>query len=325
MSRFLLTPLLIAIPTFCYAWLIRRVDRFEKEPALYLVGAFLWGALPAIVAGIILQLLLQVPVDIFFGKASLGGQFISTAITAPVTEEILKGIAVAIIYFTRRREFDGWVDGLVYGAMAGFGFAYVENILYIMGTDSTREWISLFFLRVIVLGFMHGFWTALTGIGFGIARHLQDPFKKSLVIATGLVGAIAAHLIHNGSIVLARVSGSSTLLIGIANYIALAILILILGVVAAANDRKMLATYLQDEVPLSLSQQDYEDLCSTRANALSRFRLARKEKRAFIQAAAELAQKKLQHQKFGEEDGNSAEIAQMRLELQKFKPNDPTW
>ena len=72
--------------------------------------------------------------QLVLGENTLGGQMISTALIPPVVEEILKAGAVAIIYLWRRREFDGWVDGLIYGAMAGFGFAYVENVFYILGT-----------------------------------------------------------------------------------------------------------------------------------------------------------------------------------------------
>ncbi|MEB3338768.1 MAG: PrsW family intramembrane metalloprotease [Leptolyngbyaceae bacterium] len=318
MVSFLVTAVLIAIPTYFYAWLVRSIDRFEKEPAPYLIAAFLWGALPAVIAGLILQLLFNIPVELLLGANSLGGQVITTAITAPVTEELLKGAAVAIIYFQRRREFDGWVDGLVYGATAGFGFAYVENILYIMGTESVEEWIALFFLRVIILGFMHGFWTALTGIGFGLARHLRNPFQRSLVIAGGLIAAIAGHLIHNGSLVLAQISEGATILITIANYCFLALLMMVLGFVAAINDRKLLKIYLKDEVPHILSAESYEALISSRSNALAQFHLSPKQKRAFIQIAAELAQKKHQFLKMGEEEGNSAEIEQLRLTLKQM-------
>lgn len=319
MASLLLSATIIAIPTLFYAWLVRQIDRFEKEPLPYLIGAFLWGALPAVIAALIAQLILQIPTEAIFGHASLSGQFVSTAITAPVTEEILKGTAVAIIYLTRRKEFDGWVDGIVYGATAGFGFAYVENILYLMGPSSTTEWVALFFLRVIFFGFMHGFWTSLTGIGFGLARNMRNPFAKSFVIAGGLSCAIAAHLLHNGSLVLAEASEGLSILVGLFNYGFLIVLFMVLGIVAAFNDRRLLKKYLADEVPSVISAEDYEGLCSTRSNALARFRMAPKAKRAFIQAAAELAQKKSQLARMGEEGGNSAEIARMREVLRQLQ------
>ena len=103
MDRFLITAILIAVPTFIYIRIVISIDRFEKEPTRYLIAAFLWGALPAVIGGIILQLILNVPIQLIFGAESLGGQFITTAVNAPVSEEILKGAAVAIIYLWYRR------------------------------------------------------------------------------------------------------------------------------------------------------------------------------------------------------------------------------
>ncbi len=122
MTRFLITAILVAIPTYFYTRVVQSIDRFEKEPPIYLVAAFLWGAMPAVIAALVLQIVLGVPVAIAFGTESLSGEFIEGAVNAPVTEEFLKGMAVAIIYFTRRREFDGWVDGALinYGMLALF-------------------------------------------------------------------------------------------------------------------------------------------------------------------------------------------------------------
>ncbi|MBD1922305.1 PrsW family intramembrane metalloprotease [Microcoleus sp. FACHB-831] len=318
MDKFLITAVLIAIPTYLYIRIVISIDRFEKEPTRYLIGAFLWGAVPAVIIGIIAQLILDIPVEEILGT-SLTGQFITTAINAPITEEILKGAVVAILYLWFRREFDGWVDGIVYGAMAGFGFAYVENIIYLLGTKTWEEWVGLFILRVIALGFMHGFWTALTGIGFGVARHMHNPWMKVWAIATGLIAAMFAHLIHNGGLILAEASGGATILVVMWNYGFLLILMIILGFVAARHDRKMLKTYLSDEVPHIISAVDYEGLCNTTSNALARFRAAPKQKRAFIQAAAELAQKKFQLMKMGEEGGNSTEIKLLREELKRMR------
>jgi len=318
MTKLLITAVLIALPTYLYAWLVRSIDRFEKEPPAYLVAAFLWGALPAVTLALIFQVSFSVPVAAALGEESLEGQFLMAAIAAPVSEEIFKGLMVAILYNTRRREFDGWVDGIVYGATAGFGFAYVENVLYLMGTETTSQWVGLFFLRVVILGFMHGFWTALTGIGFGLARHMQSPWNKALVISGGLIAAIAAHLIHNGALVLADQTEGLTVLVAIANYLLLSALLIVLSFVAKFRDRTLLRSYLHDEVPDVLSRSLYEALCSKlQFKTLARLGLDKAQQRELVQTTAELAQKKLQLQKMGEEGGNSAEINQLRIALKK--------
>lgn len=317
MERLLITAAALAIPAYFYTWLIRSIDRFEKEPTKYLIAAFAWGALPAVILALISQLMLSIPVTALLGKETLSAQLVDTAVSAPVTEEIFKAIAVMIIYLRRRREFDGWVDGIVYGGVAGFGFAYVENILYLMGTTSWSEWAALFFLRTVVFGGLHGFWTAMTGAGFGLARYQQSKWVKILCIAGGLILAISGHLIHNGALVLAEATEGQTIAIAILNYGVLLLVMFLLWLIAGFVERGRLKTCLKDEVPSVLSPQVYEAICDRRAKkALAALGMAPPQIRKLIQAAAELTQKKLQLSKMGEEDCNSIAIAQLRQELQ---------
>ena len=318
MLRLFITVIAVALPTYFYLRTINGVDKYEKEPTRYLIGAFLWGAVPAVIVGIIIELIAGAPVGMVLGEDSLSGKLVNTAFIAPVVEEFLKAGAVAIIFLWRRREFDGWVDGLVYGAAAGFGFAFVENLLYILGTDTWGDWLSLFFLRVIVFGLMHGFWTSLTGIGFGLARTSTGATRKLLLILLGLTCAIFSHMLHNGALVLSDQSEGGTFLLALLNYAVLLLLLFCLRIVAARNDRKMLQTYLRDEVPQSLSQDAYDILSSTKNHALARLTLGSKQQRQFIQAAAELAQKKRALQRLGDEGFNRFEINRLRAQLAAF-------
>ena len=310
----------IAIPTLFYAWLVRRIDRYEQEPVKYILFAFAWGAVPAIVLGLVSQLILDVPTQAMLGE-STASELIGTALVAPITEEIAKGLAVALVYFLRRREFDGWVDGIVYGSSVGFGFAFVENVGYLLGTSSTGEWFTLFVLRVLVFGFMHGFWTSLTGIGFGIARHSHKAWVKWMAPVLGLLAAIVGHAIHNGSLVLAEATGGGTFCLALLNYVVIIALIVGLGIVAARNDSAALKTYLLDEVPDTISAEDYAALSNLRNNAQARFFIAPQQRRAFIQAAAELAQRKQQLVKMGLEGKVGEEIDHLRAKLREMQIN----
>ncbi|MCS7062402.1 MAG: PrsW family glutamic-type intramembrane protease, partial [Anaerolineae bacterium] len=215
----------------------------------------------------------------------------------------------------RRREFDGWVDGIVYGAAAGFGFAFVENVLYLMGTETAAEWVALFFLRVIVFGFMHGFWTALTGIGFGIARHATSTVAKGAAVLASLSAAIFSHLVHNGAITLAETSSGATIWIALVNYAFLVVGLLIASAAALYHDRQIMKTYLFDEVPAVLTQEEYRSLISARSAASARLGIIPARRRAFVQAAAELAQKKRQLTKLGEEHLIGADVDRLRQQM----------
>jgi RsiW-degrading membrane proteinase PrsW (M82 family) len=318
MPQLLVTVIAVAVPTYLYAYAVNSIDRYEREPVLYLISAFLWGALPAVVAGILIELIIGLPVDALLGEKSLSGQLVNTALVPPIVEEVLKAGAVAVIFFWRRREFDGWEDGLVYGAMAGFGFAFVENILYLSDAGDWSEWLSLYVLRVVVFGLMHGFWTSLTGIGFGVARNSTNNTRKVLAVLTGLAAAIGSHMIHNGAIVLSSQGTGNTFMLALLNYGVLLVLLLCLRFIAVNNDRRMLQTYLRDEVPEILSPQAYADLCSPKTHALANLRLSPRQQRNFVQTAAELAQKKRQLVRLGDEGFNIAEITRLRTQLAAF-------
>ena len=58
------------------------------------------------------------------------GEAFGAVISAPLVEESAKAIILLIFFFAKRDEFDGVVDGIVYAAMVGLGFAMTENIQY---------------------------------------------------------------------------------------------------------------------------------------------------------------------------------------------------
>lgn len=314
-----ITPLLVAVPTYFYLRALRSLDRFEREPARYVFAAFSWGAVPAVLLAVVAQLILGLPVEAVFGGESLGARLVESSVFAPLTEEILKAVAVALIFLLRRREFDGWVDGIVYGAAAGFGFAYVENVFYLVGTASWGEWLTLFFLRVLVFGFMHGFWTSLVGIGFGIARHSKRSSTATAAIVLGMLGlAMASHFVHNAAITLVEESGGATLLVALANYGLVGLLFIGLSLLSLQHDRRMFRVYLADEVPARLSDEDYAALTGIGLNAGARLRLLSRRRRSLVQAAAELAQRKYQFVRHGNADGAGADIPALRDQLARL-------
>lgn len=317
--KLLVTALALLVPAYLYTRFVWSIDRYEKEPPVYLCLALLWGAVPAVIAAIVLQLIFSVPVTLLFGSNSFAGELTQAALGAPVTEEILKGVGVAILFLTVRREFDGWVDGMVYGATVGFGFAYIENIFYLMGTATWEEWTALFVFRAIVFGGLHGFWTALTGIGFGLARYSKELLVQIFVISGGLLLAILGHVVHNAAATLVEVTNGSSISLALLNYAALSGVIIGLSWVAATVDRARLKEYLRDEVPMVISERLYWAICDRHhRQKLAALGIAREHQKTLLQLVSELAQKKLQLAKMGNESGNYAEIQRLRMALREF-------
>jgi RsiW-degrading membrane proteinase PrsW (M82 family) len=185
---------LAAIPVFPVVAAFGWLDRYEAEPASLLAFAFAWGA----------------------GVASLGALVINTAslqalrdgggdpsttvlVVAPLTEEALKGAAVLLVLLSRRREFDGIVDGLVYAGLAGIGFAFVENVLYLGRgfASGGGELVTVFVVRCVVSPFAHPLFTAATGLGLGLAARSRSPGIRIGAPLAGFAVAVALHAAWN--------------------------------------------------------------------------------------------------------------------------------
>ncbi|MEA2527315.1 MAG: protease PrsW, partial [Thermomicrobiales bacterium] len=116
------------VPALFYSWLVLRLDKYEAEPRRAIIGAFAWGAVGAILFSVIAELIFG---SLLVGEVGEeGASFLTVAVGAPIIEEFFKGIALLVLLWFFRREFDNVLDGLVYGALIGLGFAMTENILY---------------------------------------------------------------------------------------------------------------------------------------------------------------------------------------------------
>ncbi len=96
----------------------------------------------------------------------------SAVVQAPIVEEFAKGLGVYLIFVTARRAFDGPVDGVVYGALVGAGFAFTENIQYFAISfieGGVVDVSTTFFVRGILSPFAHVMFTSVTGFALGLA------------------------------------------------------------------------------------------------------------------------------------------------------------
>jgi RsiW-degrading membrane proteinase PrsW (M82 family) len=179
---------------------VRLVDRWEPEPRGLLVLAVAWGAVAAvgIALGVDLLITLAIGVD-----ASPLREAFSVVVQAPIVEEVAKGIGVFLIFATARRAFDGPVDGIVYGALVGAGFAFTENIQYFALAfieGGAAETSATFFVRGILSPFAHVMFTSVTGFALGLAARRGVSAGQAVgPWLLGLAGAIGLHALWNGS------------------------------------------------------------------------------------------------------------------------------
>ena len=159
------------VPAVVYSMIVLLLDRFESEPWYTLIGAFLWGAVVAVVFSVILSLVTGSFVFIAWGAEA--ADLFGLVIGAPVFEESTKGAALLVLLLAFRHELDNMLDGIIYGALVGLGFAMTENILYFGSfflEGGLAGLIFGFFIRAGIGGFAHALFTACTGAGIGWAR-----------------------------------------------------------------------------------------------------------------------------------------------------------
>ena len=194
------TPLVIA-----YALFVRWCDRFEPEPWWLLACAFIWGAFFATLGGGISSAIGEAVARAMTGAADHDPAIdaFGATVLAPVFEEGFKGLGVLLIGAVSAmglKELDGPLDGAIYGGIVGLGFTLTEDILYVASQYAEAGlggFVLLLFLRTVLLGLSHCTFTAMTGLGFGIAAESRSTFVKVLAPFGGYCLAVAMHAFHN--------------------------------------------------------------------------------------------------------------------------------
>lgn len=240
-----------------YALFIRWCDRFEPEPWWLLSLAFVWGALFATVGGGLSSGIAQALTASVLGArlGSDGLEALGSTVFAPIFEELFKGFGVALIALAsavKLKELDGPLDGAIYGGIVGLGFTLTEDILYVANQFAEAGFggfVVLLFLRTVLLGLSHCTFTAMTGLGFGIAVEARSLFVKIAAPLGGFVLAMAMHAFHNG---MPTFFGKTGLLVMLLGSWAIDVLFFVLIALLVVRDRSIVLRELQSEVGQAL-------------------------------------------------------------------------
>ncbi len=317
------------VPMLLFAYVVYWVDRYEKEPVVLLGGVFLWGAIIAAGAAFIVNSFLGLGIYMFTGNQAFT-ELSTASVFAPIIEETLKGLACLLVFLFFRHEFDSVLDGIVYAAITAIGFAATENIYYIYTYGFQQSGLHgvlyMFFVRVILVGWQHPFYTAFTGIGLASARLNRNPSIKIIAPIMGLTIAVTAHSIHN--LISSLVQGTQSLVFGVVFDWSGWIAMIIFVVWALYREQKWIVAQLPEEVTNGvITPSQYRAACSARTQTSLRFKALfsgnyRLTDRFYL-LTAELAFKKHQSSALGEQEQNQPEIDRMRAELVQMSSQLP--
>lgn len=304
--------------SYLFARFLLWFDRYEKEPFWLVLGVFLWGALIAGSGAFLINTIFGLGVYLFTGSEAATG-LASSLLFAPFVEEILKGLAVLLVFFLARNHFDSILDGVVYAGVAALGFAATENAYYIYTYGFLEEgWAgfwNLALVRIGLVGWQHPFYTAFFGIGLATARVNRSSFVKGVAPVIGLFCSMAAHALHN--LLSSVVSGSSGLALSTTMDWIGWLLMLVFIIIISRIERRDLAVYLQDEVEQgTLTQWQYQVAISavkiSQAKTQALFKGQYRLTNLLYRTTGRLAIKKKLLQRLGNEKDNAAQVESLR-------------
>jgi len=163
------------IPVLLFLGLLLFFDSFRLVNKWILIVCLLWGGVAAamsLVGNTLFSELFNISFDIL-------SRFI-----APFTEEILK--MIILIFLITRHRIGFAIDAAIYGFAVGSGFAFTENLVYLLqlGPEQSNLWIWI--TRGVGTAVMHGGSTAIAGIilvnRLTDSRKLLQPFLLAVVV-----------------------------------------------------------------------------------------------------------------------------------------------
>lgn len=259
---FLLGFIAATIPVPLYVMLVLWIDRYEAEPLWMLATAFLWGALVAAFFSFLLNTTAGVIVALLADNAEAGEVF-STVISAPIVEETAKALILMVFFIWWRDEFDGVIDGIVYAALVGLGFAMTENVMYYgkAAMESGKMLTATFVIRGALAPFSHPLFTGLTGIGLGLARQSRNVAVRIIAPFAGLLMAVFLHWLWNASATFG--GGGGFLLIYVIVMVPAFAIMLIVILVALSREGKVVREFLLSDMERGFfTREEYDQLGS---------------------------------------------------------------
>jgi RsiW-degrading membrane proteinase PrsW (M82 family)/N-acetylglutamate synthase-like GNAT family acetyltransferase len=158
-------------------------DRYNREPALTLLASFAWGLLATVPAVII-----EMTAD-KLASETVTGIIISSFFFVALVEEFCKFLPLRYYSFSRK-SFDEPLDGIVHAVMIGMGFATLENLAYVLGSDNG---LQTGMLRMFTSVPGHATFAVIMGYYAGKAKfdfvHRKALLLKGILLATFFHGA----------------------------------------------------------------------------------------------------------------------------------------
>lgn len=197
-------------PALGLLYFIYNKDKFQKEPTREILKAFGFGML-----SIPASLLISVPMTsmgvVPAEPLSVWDHVRVAVFGAGIPEEIAK-FTLLWLFLRRCRYFDEYVDGIVYAACVGLGFAAVENIMYLI--QNFEAWAYVGAMRALFSVPGHFFFAVVMGY-FVSKAVFDDVTQRSWNIFLALAVPILLHSAFDALLMVSTVSAAASGLIAL--------------------------------------------------------------------------------------------------------------
>jgi RsiW-degrading membrane proteinase PrsW (M82 family) len=190
------------VPALLLAGYVWRSDVTAREPLSLLAATFLLAVLTAGFAAVVNGL-----VQPAFSSLGIVGMILFFYVVVGPVEEAVKLLAVWLYAYDADR-FAAVIDGAVYGAVAGLGFATIENAMYIGRAVGEVGGVSLGLELIGIGGDItatralagpgHVIYSSFAGYYLGLAKF--NPEDRGPIVVKGLVVAALIHATYNATV-----------------------------------------------------------------------------------------------------------------------------
>lgn len=173
------------LPSIALGVMIYKKDIVEKESPELLFKLFLGGAIGSVILTLLLSTVLEpiIP-DLEDSNNNFIYLAINTFFKVALVEEFSKWIFLKKITW-KNKEFNYIYDAIVYAVFVALGFATIENIIYVLGSEGG---ISIAILRAILSVPGHAFDGVFMGYYYGLAKQAKindniKLFKRNMIFS----------------------------------------------------------------------------------------------------------------------------------------------
>jgi RsiW-degrading membrane proteinase PrsW (M82 family) len=177
------------IPVLILGWWIYKKDSLRPEPLNMLYKAFLYGVGSTFVTLVITSFLNMAGLMVYDVGTYKGA--VSTALFAAALPEECAKLLMLWLFLRNNPYYDEYLDGIVYAACVGLGFAATENVLYLL---QSTDWVGTGIMRGLTAVPAHFAIACAMGY-FYSKRHFGD--RTTLTTACVLAVPVIIHWVYD--------------------------------------------------------------------------------------------------------------------------------